>query len=485
MQIHSHRACLILICGIAASSVIAVTTAAGARQVDAVELVENGLVSAVSIKGEPAQRRSIQDEMNRLHVPGVSIAVIRNGQVAWAKGYGWTREGGLPVTPDTLFQAGSISKPLTAFAALRLVDKGQLDLDSDVNARLKGWKVPVPMGTRVTLRELLSHTAGTTVHGFPGYAAGSKIPTVEDVLAGRPPAVTKPILVDTAPGTLWRYSGGGYTIVQKLIGDATRKSFADVLREEVLLPSGMRRSSFAQPLGTALLKSAAWPHDASGKPLAEGPHVYPELAAAGLWTTPSDLARFAIAVRKAGTHAPDSLLTPAMTDTMLTPIKAGYGMGLNILGTGPALSFSHGGSNAGYENTFVMFTGSGDGAVVMSNGAQGGELTGEIIRSIAKAYGWSAYGTVERPSIEVAPAKAMELAGVYEVANLGDFTIIAKPAGLAISLKDGVSEPLYAMSDGRYFILSQDMVFSIDISNATTVGRLISGPFDVPFRKIR
>ncbi|RSU46280.1 hypothetical protein BRX43_16115 [Sphingomonas sp. S-NIH.Pt15_0812] len=147
-------------------------------------------------------------------------------------------------------------------------------VDGDVNTQLKGWKLETPPGEHVTLCELLSHTAGTTVHGFPGYAAGEAVPGVVDVLAGHTPANTKAVVVDSKPGTIWRYSGGGYTAVQKLIGDVTGRPFADVLRDEVLHPAGMMRSSFAQPLDAALLATAAWPHDGSGKLVPGGPHTF-------------------------------------------------------------------------------------------------------------------------------------------------------------------------------------------------------------------
>jgi CubicO group peptidase (beta-lactamase class C family) len=339
-------------------------------------------------------------------------------------------------------------------------------------------------GQTVTLRQLLSHTAGTTVHGFPGYAAGTPVPSVDDVLSGRPPAVTKPVTVDTPPGTLWRYSGGGYTVIQKLIGDATGRSFGDVLRDEVLTPAGMTRSSFAQPLDSNALRNVAWPHDAAGQPVAGGPHVYPELAAAGLWTTPSDLARFAMAVRRAAGGAPGALLSPSMAATMLTPVKSDYALGLEVRGEAGSQSFSHGGSNEGYENFLVAYTASGDGAAVMTNGAQGSELASELIRSIAVAYDWPSYRSIERPSIPISPATAARLAGEYAVPNLGTFTVIADGARLSLSLKPGVSEPLYAMSADSYFILSQDLVLHVKDDGTTVAGRIVSGPFDLPFSRV-
>ena len=443
--------------------------------------VEQGLTSAVVLGGTPASPRTIDAEMSRLHVPGASVAVLRGGTIEWSKGYGFTRAGGIPVTPDTLFQAGSISKPVTALAALRLVQQRRLKLDGDVNGQLRGWKLPTPPGAHVTLRELLSHTAGTTVHGFPGYAAGLPVPSVDDVLAGRAPANTKPVVVETTPGTAWRYSGGGYTVVQKLIGDVTAQTFADVLCDEVLRPAGMTHSYFAQPLDAALLANAAWPHDGTGVPVLGGPHTYPELAAAGLWSTPGDLLRYAIAVRNSARGKTGALLSRALATEMLTPGKGGYGLGLEIHGASAARDFSHGGSNEGYENFLVAYTDTGDGVAVMTNGAQGNELGLEITRSVAAAYGWPSYRSIERASVPIPALMRARLVGNYAIPNLGSFSITGEGSGLALSLKEGVSEPLYASSPDTYFILSTDMVLHVDSTGSKVSGRIVSGPFDVPF----
>ena len=190
---------------------------------DEIARIERGLRQPVALAGQPATRL-LADEMRRLNVPGVSIAVIRGGKIAWAQGFGVTHAGGPAVTAGTLFQAASISKPVAAMAVLRLVQEGKLDLDADVNTILTSWRLP-PASTgeaKVNLRQLLSHTAGTSVSGFPGYAADKPVPTLVQVLDGAVPANTKPVRVDAAPGSAWRYSGGGYSIVQQALIDRTR-----------------------------------------------------------------------------------------------------------------------------------------------------------------------------------------------------------------------------------------------------------------------
>ena len=237
----------------------------------------------------------ILGEMRKRQVAGLSLAIIQDGKIVKARGYGVTeRSGDSPVTTATLFQAGSISKSVSALGALRLVEQSKLALDEDVNARLVTWKVPVNEFTKekkVTLRGLLSHTAGLTVHGFPGYATDDPVPTVVQILDGAKPANTKPIRVDFVPGSQWRYSGGGYTVMQQMIVDVTGAPFPRFMREAVLGPLAMKDSTFEQPLPAGTAKQTASGHVGDRSPVKGRWHIYPEMAAAGLWTTPSDLVR--------------------------------------------------------------------------------------------------------------------------------------------------------------------------------------------------
>jgi len=298
------------------------------------------------------------------------------------------------VDTTTLFQAASISKTLTAIAALRLVQDGALQLDEDVNLRLTSWKVPTSQLTaveKVTLARLLSHSAGVTVSGFPGYRTGSPIPTTEQVLRGEPPANTSKVEVDIVPGNTMRYSGGGYTIVQLLISDVTGKPFADVMREIVLVPAGMSRSTFAQSLPAVRWVEAASGHSRTGTAITGKFYTYPELAAAGLWTTPSDLARFAIEVQRAFDGGSRGILSAGLTRQMLTPRSDDYGMGFTIAGEGGDRWFAHSGSNVGFRSHLVASVHGGRGAVVMTNGDRGFDLATEILRAIARTYDWPSH----------------------------------------------------------------------------------------------
>lgn len=309
--------------------------------------VTNRELPAVILKGAPEPYSRLAELMRTNHVPAISVAVIHDGRIEWARGFGVTRLGGPPVTANTLFEAGSISKPVTALEVLHLVQIGRLKLDTNVNGYLKSWKVPANRFTRrkaVTLRELLSHTAGVTVHGFAGYEAGQPLPTLPEVLNGTPPANSPPIQVDQVPGAAWRYSGGGYVIVEQLLEDVTGEPFSKLLRRGVLEPLGMSHSTFDQPLPDALRSDVAIPCHADGTPIAGGPHVYPEQSAAGLWTTPSDLARFALSISGDLHDQGQGIISAAIARTMLTPVLQDYGLGLEICGLSKRRCFITGAS---------------------------------------------------------------------------------------------------------------------------------------------
>lgn len=456
------------------------TVAATAQDTDAIARIERGLRPAVAIAGETIATRTLAGEMQRLHVPGVSVAVIRNGNIAWAKGYGVTQAGGAPVTPQTLFQAASISKPVTAMGVLKMAEAGQLALDADINTILTSWKLPAGSARRaVSLRQLLSHTAGTTVSGFRGYAAGTQVPTLLQVLEGQAPANSGPVRIDTAPGDAWNYSGGGYSVVQQAMIDRAGQPFDTLMHETVLKPLGMTDSSFAQPLPRALLARAALPHDASGAAIAGGPHIHPELAAAGMWTTPSDLARFALAVQR-GSIGAGGALSPTMTRTMLRPVMNNYALGLEIDGKAPQQAFGHGGRNVGYENSLYAYVQRGDGAVVMTNGDGGGELAQGLIRAIAAEYGWPTYQTVQRKAIALPAATRAKLAGRYGIKGETAFEIADRAGKLMIALRENQWEPLYAESARRLFVLTREL----DLHMADKGGRLESGSFKIDFARM-
>jgi CubicO group peptidase (beta-lactamase class C family) len=423
--------------------------------------IEQGLVPPVLVAAEPVSAEPLAARMSELRVPGVSIAVIRAGRIEWADGFGVARLQGPPVTSSTLFQAASISKPITALAVLHLVQEGRVDLDKDVNTYLKGWQVPASSLTarhKVTLRGLLTHTAGMTVWGFPGYAAGAVLPTPLQILDGLPPANTAPIRVDVEPGTLQRYSGGGYVVVRQLLMDVTGLPFETLMQQMVLGPLGMSHSTFAQPLPAALQARAATPYTEAGEPVPGGRRVYPELAPDGLWTTPSDIARYIIAVQQALRGSASGVISREMARAMLTrqpgePQRQGLGP---QLGGGAGHSyFTHGGSNAGFRCRFAAYE-EGDGAVVMSNGENGGQLADAILRTIAREYGWPDLQPPVRAIAQVPPGVLARYVGVYRLNSAQLMTVSIQDGQLYSQITDQPRHALYPMSEREFFMREMD-----------------------------
>jgi CubicO group peptidase (beta-lactamase class C family) len=330
----------------------------------------------------------VHDLLETNHLAGLSLVVIQSNQIVKAAGYGFAeKESRTPVTTNTLFEAGSISKPLATLGALHLVDLGKLALDEDVNAKLRSWKVPENKFTKnekVTLRRILSHNAGLTVHGFRGYAFDETVPTLLQVLDGRSPANNSPIRVNLIPGAKVRYSGGGFTVMQELVMDVSGQPFSQYLNTCVLQPLGMTNSTFEQPIRDAKAAAAAHGYYANGSPVKHGWHAYPEIAAAGLWTTPSDLARYVIAVQQsfAGKCAP--VISQSLTREMLTPQKENVGLGLML----SHHYFAHEGRNEGFDALLIGNTETGSGLVLMVNANDDTGVLQSLKKFIAREYRW-------------------------------------------------------------------------------------------------
>jgi len=332
--------------------------------------------------------------MARFRVPGVSIAVIHNGRIHWAKGWGVADvTSGVAVTPSTRFQAASISKPVTATAAMRLAQEGRLSLDADINSILKSWRLPTSEHTRerpVTPRALFSHTSGSDDgFGFPGYNPGVPMPTAVQVVKGESPSPLGPVRFVRPPFAAMKYSGGGTTIMQVALSDLTGEAFAPLLQRLVLGPLQMTNSSFEQPPPAAIEDQLARAHDGGGRRMGAPWHVYPEQAAAGLWTTPSDLARWVLEIQKAHEGPQGAVLSQASVREMLSPVGAGpFAVGLQIEKRGEGWYFMHGGSNWGFRANVIAHFRKGYGVVTMSNGDAGGAVINEIEARVAAAYNW-------------------------------------------------------------------------------------------------
>jgi CubicO group peptidase (beta-lactamase class C family) len=366
---------------------------AAAEPVPTAERLEQALqamVPPVRVEGRTYQPRPVTDLMARENVPGISVAVVEDGRIVWARAYGVADSAtGSPVTPETLFQAASISKPVAASGALALVDAGVLSLDRPVNEQLTSWQVPAhDFAEQVTLRRLLGHNAGVTVHGFPGYRTDAALPTVVQVLNGAPPANTAAVRVDLQPGSRYRYSGGGTTVAQLLMTDATGEPFPALMDRLVLRPLGMTSSTYAQPLPDARAAQAASAHGPDGRPIAGRFHVYPEMFAAGLWTTPTDLAKWSMAITSAYNGGTAGPIRPETARAMLTPGMGNWGLGIALQGEGRDFRFWHSGINEGFRAVMMSYPGRNQAVVIMANGDNGNELLGPVRIAVGRVLGW-------------------------------------------------------------------------------------------------
>lgn len=361
-----------------------------------IERILAGLHTRTSIDAVPDTSWTLRERMAHYRVPAVSIAVIHDGEIAWARGYESPAAGELrEISDQTLFQAASISKMLTAFATMRVVDEERLALDAPVNRYLHSWTLPdgdAGAADSVTAARLLGHMAGINVPGFPGYAPTGAIPTLQEVLDGAEPANTPPVRITGAPGSSWNYSGGGYLVMQQVLEDVTGDDFASLMDRLVLQPLGMTRSTFRQPLPASLVREAATGHGSDGMELPGRWHIYPEQAVAGLWTTATDLARFILAVQAAATGSPRSLLSDSTAAALTVPRFIGaFSLGLLIRGNGERSWCTFNGGNYGYRALLYGYLTTGEGAVVMTNGDNGLDLANEIINSIALEYRWPGF----------------------------------------------------------------------------------------------
>lgn len=403
----------------------------------------------------------VTQQMARREVAGLSLAIVQDGRIVLARGYGVAdRTTRARVTTATLFQAGSISKPVAAVGALHLVEQGKLALDEPVNRYLTSWKLPengFTSGAPVTLRRLLSHTAGTTVHGFPGYDVNDPVPTLVQVLEGSAPTNTAPIRVDTTPGAIWRYSGGGFTVMQQMVIDVTGSSFPRYMQETVLGPSGMTASSYEQPqpAARAALTAAGYYPDLT--PVLGRWHLYPEMAAAGLWTTASDLATFAIEIQETLAGRGHGVLSPAMARQFVTSVRNDYGLGVGVTGSGRGMTFSHGGRDEGFDALLIATGETGQAVAIMINANDNAGLTNRIFNYIAKAYHWPE-GSYRSESPAASAGKDLDAArlasygGYYELQENNMVTLVPNANGTGLTtLTDGLPAEEFLALDSITF----------------------------------
>ena len=368
------------------------------RVLRAVFVVAAGALAIVLVRaqptGGPLDAAVVQAMMTQFHVPGVSIAVVKDFKIAWAQAYGTAdAETGAPVTTATMFQAASISKTIAAMASVRAVQEGKFSLDQDVNTILKSWQLPGGEFTKdrpVTPRSLMSHTSGTgDGFGFPGYAPGAPLPTVVQILNGDPPSTLRKVRLERPPLTGFKYSGGAVMIEQLALTDAVGKPFEQIARDWILNPIDMTNSTYEQPLPSSRQKQAARAHDRSGARMGDPWHIYPEQAAAGLWTTPTDLAKLIIEVQRTLLGKSTRVLSKASMQEMVTPVGVGpYAVGFQMEKQGEGWYFMHGGSNWGFQCDMIGHRVKGYGMAIMTNGDNGGPFIYLLRQRIEASEHW-------------------------------------------------------------------------------------------------
>ncbi|WP_265569625.1 serine hydrolase domain-containing protein [Sphingomicrobium nitratireducens] len=431
------------------------------------------MIPGTIVVGEEPPARSIEALMAHNHVPGVQVTLIDDWKIVATRAYGLAdAQSGRGNTPTTRFQAASISKPVATMAMLALVEAGTLDLDAPINSQLESWRLPdLEDEAAVTLRRLLSHTAGTSVWGFAGYGATDALPTTVQILDGVPPANNEAVRVVLEPGAQNRYSGGGFTIAELAAEDRAGEQLDRIAERLVFAPLGMDASSFAMADTFGEDVAIAHAHDGEGKLLDGLYHRYPEQAAASLWTTSDDIARFAIALGRASKGDEGLPLEPEMARTMLTPVMDGYGLGIGTGGEGADVHFTHSGSNAGFKSVFFLFPETGDGIVVLTNGDRGSSIFVSALLTAAKEMGWGGFEPrrLERASLDF--DGLAEVAGTYRIEDT-DYVLGISGDEFVLLDDDGSTERGIAIAGDKLYLPQDNQLLDIVRDEKGTVTAL-------------
>ncbi|MEM9680576.1 MAG: serine hydrolase domain-containing protein [Bacteroidota bacterium] len=438
--------------------------------------IEDGVQSVLEIQmGDSTivNYYNIEDRMKELEIPGLSIAVMYNGEVEWAKGYGMADSSeNRKVTSKTLFQAGSISKPVAATRAHQLTEEGKMSLDNNVNDYLTSWKLPDTTFTeneKVTLRRMLNHTAGLTIWGFPGYSRTDTIPSVTDILDGK--GNTGAVRVYKEPGGDWQYSGGGYTIMQLMVTDTDNKAFEDTMQEHVLNPLGMTSSTYENPLPEKYHGLAATGYLRDGSAVEGKWHIYPEMAAAGLWTTPSQLVLWSGEIQDIlQTQRNDGILKAETVNEMLTGNDDDQGLGPYVV----EHIFGHGGADEGFRAELKAWKELPITVAIMSNSDNGGRIFDEVFLSIAKEYDLPGIEPRKRTYTKQSKESLERFVGEYDFPDRSA-TITLKDDGLEF-VGGPADAPIYLLpeDDTTYFSSKTGLYFNFEVENDIVTGLKVS-----------
>lgn len=425
---------------------------------------------------------SIEERMKHFNIRGMSMALIHNYTVEWVKSYGWAdEETGKRATPQTLFMPGSISKSLNALAFLKLYEQGKLNLFCDINQYLTSWKFnydnSIVKGRKITLAQLLSHSAGLNVHGFGyrGYELTDTLPRISEILDGKKPAHSPRIVSVSEPGKKYEYSGGGTMVSQQVLMDITGQPYDAYLYQHVLLPLNMTGSFFTQPPPPEKISLLA-----SGYSVATGHQrlpnkfpVQPEQAAAGLWTTAGDLANMVVNLQRALRGDAHTFLNRSTVDLMLTPYNDQEAtMGFFITHVNGEPYFQHDAGNPGFSGKFIGSLSHGNGLVVLINSDDGQDFMEELTRTVASVYHWHGYDTLAKEekiqSVEISNAQRDQIVGIYE-SNRN--IVVIDTINQALHYRAaGRAMPMYFRDKNTFVTLesANEMKFQYDKTGAVT-----------------
>ena len=400
--------------------------------------VEHDLLPRVAFAGE-TKPVGIEARMVEHKTPAMSVAVIRNGALDWSAAWGRLQAEGAHAGCDSLFQAGSLAKPATVLATLRMQRQSLVDLDADMETYLSSWHLPAGHQTRgnpVTLRNLFTHTAGITPGGYDGYAQGQPIPSDAQTVGAEAPANSRKVEVLEAPGTSLKYSGGGYTVAEIALQDRLQQPFERIMRDWLMVPVGMKQADFTQPLPASSHAYTARGHQADGSVVAGGWHNHPEQAAAGLWATPSDLAALLIEVRKGWQGKSDVFTQDNIRELLTHPID-GHAYGFRLIGEGDRVFLTHYGGTVGYRAGMTMNLETGDGAVYLTNSDNGSDLGLEFLTAVSRVYDWPMFRStqVERTTQPMEVLKS--LAGRYKFEEGPTISVVYEQEALTILFPNG------------------------------------------------
>jgi CubicO group peptidase (beta-lactamase class C family) len=463
------------------------TTAAIA---DRISRIENSVSRGAPLWSEDIERQSIPDRMDYYKTPGLSVALINGGMLEWARGYGVLENGkSTQVTANTIFQVCSISKHVAMVGTLSLAQAGLIDLDEDINRYLASWKLPAngAWQPRVTVRQLLGHTAGLTSNWYRGFRQGERIPTLLQVLEGQPPANTPPVRSVLIPGSQFRYSGSHYSVLQQLLVDVTNTLFPQLMRELVFEPLNMTNSSYDQAYPDARPDSTAVGHYIGGEPVHGKWRILPEMAAAGLWTTATDLALLAIEIQRAHAGESSRVLRKETVDQALTSqVAESFGLGMELGGPAEGRHFGHGGDNIGYKCLTTAYIEGGMGAVMLTNGDDGFGVMLDLLRAIAEEYRWPDE-TPKRTAISLSPQIYDGYVGAYELRPA--FTCLVSKQGdrLFLHVTNQAPFELQPLSEATFFaqVLNSQISFTKSDTGEVTGLNLEQEQQNMQAKKVR